>query len=88
MYVRIYDIYLMGILTTRLHLVLAVVAVLLVIADPVVRDALAVVATKRVRRTLRIDASDIAATCAAQAATWKGRCKMRGYSKFRRNATE
>jgi len=56
------------ILTARLHLVLAVVAVLLVIADPVVRDALAVVAAERVRRTLGIDA---AATCAAQAATWK-----------------
>lgn len=60
-----------NVLTTGLHLVLAIVAVLLVIADPVVRDALAVVATKRVGRTLRIDAPDIAATCAAQAATWK-----------------
>jgi len=63
------------ILTARLHLILAIVAVLLIIADPVVRDALAIVASKRVRWTLRVDAT-AAATCAGQAATWKRKGEM------------
>lgn len=67
------------ILTARLHLILAIVAVLLIIADPVVRDALAIVASKRVRWTLRVDAT-AAATCAGQAATWKRKGKCPGKS--------
>lgn len=38
-----------GELTTRLHLILAIVAILLVVAHPVGRDAFAVVAAKHFR---------------------------------------